>query len=165
MSKTSTTFTYSDIIYQFEYDPNDRSEVWCVDEIVHRDEYILSSFKGVEGGHIVDIGANCGVATIIMAKQNPGSTIYSFEPDRKLFAILSRNVELNGLTNVICFNKAVSKPGVPSLTLFIHPQYSGGNTSYSNEATFKQFWNNPNIEHYSVDCISLDELFVIIISI
>lgn len=156
---TLTTFYYSGTTYQFEYDANDRSEAWCVDEIVHRDEYTLSSFKDIKGGNLIDIGANCGVATIIMAKQNPESTIYSFEPDRKLFGILSHNVDLNGLTNVKLFNKCVSKPGVASLTLFIHPLYSGGNTSYSEETAFKQFWNSNDIQHYNVDCISLDELF------
>lgn len=155
---TLTTFSYSGNTYQFEYDATDRSEAWCVDEIVHRDEYILSSFKNINHGHIIDIGANCGVATIILAKQNPNSTIYSFEPDRKLFIILTRNVELNELNNVKLFNKAVSKPGQPSLTLFLHPLYSGGNTTYSDVTTFKQYWNNNQVEHYTVDCISLDSI-------
>jgi FkbM family methyltransferase len=155
---TLTTFSYSGITYQFEYDANDRSEAWCVDEIVHRDEYVLSSFKNINAGHIVDIGANCGVATIILAKQNPNSTIYSFEPDRKLFAILTRNVQLNELNNVKLFNKAVSKPGQASLTLMLHPLYSGGNTTYSDPVTFKQYWNNTDVEYYTVDCISLDAI-------
>jgi FkbM family methyltransferase len=155
---TSTTFSYSGTTYQFEYDATDRSEAWCVDEIVHRDEYVLSSFKNINQGHIIDIGANCGVATIILAKQNPNSTIYSFEPDRKLFAILTRNVQLNGLNNVKLFNKAMSKPGQTSLTLMLHPLYSGGNTSCSDVTTFKQYWNNNDIEYYTVDCVSLDSI-------
>ena len=53
---------------------------------------------------------------------------------------------------------AVTKDGVDSLTLCLHPAYSGGNTTYSNIDSFKSFYNNNNIDSYVVECISLDKI-------
>ena len=102
--------------------------------------YILDNFVNNDNKCFIDIGANCGVATIILAKQNPLSTIYSFEPDKQLFKILQNNIKINNLTNVKAFNMAVTKDGVDSLTLCLHPAYSGGNTTYSNIDSFKSFY-------------------------
>lgn len=55
---------------------------------------------------VVDVGANIGYYTLLMAKQR--AIVHSFEPEPKNFALLKKNVELNNFTNVILYNKAVS---------------------------------------------------------
>jgi FkbM family methyltransferase len=145
-------FIYFGKDYLFEYNPNDVSGLGCVYEIVTINEYILHNFVNKVDKNFIDIGANCGVATIILAKQNPLSTIYSFEPDPNLFKILLNNIEINNLKNVKVFNKAVTKKNIKQIKLSFHPDYSGGNTTYLNNL-FSNGFNS-----IMVDCISLDEI-------
>ena len=154
----SLRFTYYNCDYNFEYNENDASGLGCIKEIVTNDDYVLHKFTNNEKKHFIDIGANCGIATIILAKQNPLSTVYSFEPDKLLFDILNNNITINNLTNVKTFNFAVSKDGVDSLELCLHPDYSGGNSTYSDVNNFKSHFNTNNISSYTVKCISLDKI-------
>jgi len=137
---------------------NDPSTEGCISEIVHGNEYKLDNFSNIKNVTFIDIGANCGIATIILAKQNPESIVLSFEPDKKIFEFLSNNVKLNNLSNVILHNKAVSKNGINSINLYMHNYYSGANTTYSDPDTFKKSFGESNINIYKVDCISLDEI-------
>jgi FkbM family methyltransferase len=118
----------------------------------------LDKFINNVNKNFIDIGANCGVATIILAKQNPLSTVYSFEPDRNLFNILERNVNSNNLNNVKIFNFAVSKNNIKNIQLCKHPMYSGGNTTQSTSESMKNYYNVEIIDSYSVECVSLDNI-------
>lgn len=153
-------FFYNNNLFFFSYNEKDSSEICCVGEIVQNNEYVLNNFTNTVNKHFIDIGANCGVATIILAKQNPLSTIYSFEPDKDLFDILTNNVLLNNLTNVKLFNLAVGKNGLKTLQLCKHPNYSGGNTTQSTPENMQDFFNTETIDNYFIDCISLDEIFL-----
>ena len=68
----------------------------------------LGKFR-FEPGAIVDIGANLGVYTIILALKNPQRMIYSFEPHPAVFCALSDNMRLNDLSNVKAEKLAVGK--------------------------------------------------------
>lgn len=59
---------------------------------------------------VVEIGANVGVFSLYFAVhlQKQGGRVYVFEPSRKAYARLQENTRLNGLTNLECFNAAVS---------------------------------------------------------
>ena len=65
----------------------------------------IDSFK--DGEAFFDIGANVGVYSLYCASQHPGSQVYAFEPMPKNFIRLLHNVELNGFTNLHCFNYAI----------------------------------------------------------
>ena len=59
--------------------------------------------------NVIDIGANIGLFTLILAKLvGKSGHVYSFEPDPQLFQILNENVKLNQLENVSTFQLAVS---------------------------------------------------------
>ncbi len=73
---TTVSFIYSDNKYKLCINPDDSSGNGCIREIITRNNYGLDNFKNITST-IIDIGANCGVATIILAKQNPKS-IYIF---------------------------------------------------------------------------------------
>jgi hypothetical protein len=66
-------FTYNNNEYTVNSNDADPSTVGSIDEIVLRDEYLLHNFINSKGQVFLDIGANCGIATIIFAKQNPDS--------------------------------------------------------------------------------------------
>jgi FkbM family methyltransferase len=54
------------------------------------------------GWNVIDIGANIGYYTVLLAKlTGPTGKVYTFEPTRKYFGYLSRNVRENDLNNVI----------------------------------------------------------------
>jgi FkbM family methyltransferase len=65
--------------------------------------FLLSQEKST----FFDLGANIGSYTLI-ASEIPNATVVSFEPHPGTFALLQRNVERNGRTNVRCLNVALS---------------------------------------------------------
>jgi FkbM family methyltransferase len=79
-----------------------------------------------EGDCFIDVGANCGVFSLMAAKQiGPQGVVIAFEPNLRTFAQLIENIRLNQAQNVIPFNLALS-----DRTDFIQlesgdPQHSG----------------------------------------
>ena len=62
-----------------------------------------------EGMHVIDIGANIGIATVAIAKRiRRVGKLYSFEPVPEYFNILKDNVSSNGLENVKVYELAVT---------------------------------------------------------
>lgn len=57
--------------------------------------------------YILDCGSNIGLSILYLKSVCPGATIEGFEPDVANFALLQKNVQGNGLTNVILHQKAV----------------------------------------------------------
>ncbi len=55
----------------------------------------------------IDVGAYVGFFTLLAAHANPAGRVFSFEPLAPVYDRLSRNIELNELTNVECINAAV----------------------------------------------------------
>jgi len=78
-------------------------------------ELILRQTKS--GDVIVDVGANIGYYTILLAdKVGLNGKVYAFEPDLINFEILKKNVEVNKLKNVVLVRAAVSnKKGISYL--------------------------------------------------
>ena len=58
---------------------------------------------------IFDIGANIGTFTTWMAKAFPKGKVYSFEPQRQVFQMLSGNAAINNLYNVYTYNIGLGK--------------------------------------------------------
>jgi FkbM family methyltransferase len=104
-----------------------------------------------QGMTVVDVGANIGYYTL-MAAQLVGDTgtVFAFEPDKRNFEILSRNVALNGCSNVILVPKAVSaKSGRERL--FVDKNNLGGHSLSK---------TNVNVDSVlMVEVTSLDEFF------
>lgn len=75
-------------------------------EIFYRNEYFFEckSQKPI----IFDCGANIGMATLFFKWLYPKCIVYSFEPDKKTFKLLQRNIRKNKLKNVFLFNLALS---------------------------------------------------------
>jgi FkbM family methyltransferase len=66
-----------------------------------------------KGDVIVDIGANIGYYTILLAdKVGKKGKVYAFEPDLTSFEILEKNIKANKLENIVAINVAIgSKNG------------------------------------------------------
>lgn len=81
------------------------------------------------GMTVVDAGAHVGYFTLLAAGL-VGETgrVYAFEPEPENYALLVKNVEVNGYRNVVCLQRAVSnKPG--DAKLFVGRD-SGGHSLY-----------------------------------
>lgn len=66
-----------------------------------------------KGNIVIDVGANIGYYTVLLAdKVGKTGKVYAFEPDKVNFEILKKNIEANNLKNVEIINAAVgSKAG------------------------------------------------------
>lgn len=71
--------------------------------------YVVSYLKDyiLQSKVILDIGAHCGSHTILYKKLNPEVQVYSFEPQSKMYNLLVKNIEDNGLDKVYPYNNAV----------------------------------------------------------
>lgn len=64
----------------------------------------VRALEGIQNPRIFDIGANLGTYTTWMAQIFPSGRVYSFEPQRAVFQMLSGNVAINNLYNVYTYN-------------------------------------------------------------
>jgi FkbM family methyltransferase len=61
------------------------------------------------GDIVVDVGAHIGSYTLLFAKLvGPTGKVFAFEPHKDNFALLKKNIEINGYQNIIAENKAIS---------------------------------------------------------
>jgi len=83
-----------------------------------------------KGDVVLDLGANIGYYTLIFAKLvGEGGKVFAFEPEPDNFALLKKNVEINGYQNVILVRKAVSnKTG--KFKLYLSDDNKGGHSMY-----------------------------------
>lgn len=101
-------------------------------ELLHLNRFISP------GMVVVDGGANCGIYTVAAAKLvGPSGLVLSFEPCAEAFAVLKKNVDLNGLANVRTYHAALSdKEG--KAALYHHKEgpnsFSLGATGVAREA-------------------------------
>jgi FkbM family methyltransferase len=65
--------------------------------------------KALEPGEVfLDIGANSGLFSVLAGERlGRDGVIIAFEPQQHLFSVLAKNIESNGVTNVVLFNAAV----------------------------------------------------------
>lgn len=59
-------------------------------------------------GPIIDVGANIGLVSLLLARRFPDRDIHAFEPNPTTFETLEANIARNGATRVSCHRYAVS---------------------------------------------------------
>ncbi|HJH26260.1 MAG TPA: hypothetical protein C5S37_12370, partial [Methanophagales archaeon] len=109
------------------------------------------------GMSVIELGACYGYFTLLLSKlTGPKGKVYSFEPCPKYFQILKRNVELNGVENVILYNKAVSD--TVSKVSFdaeaTHPYASLGQISGLDYSGYGNAYIQKKVE---IECVSLSK--------
>lgn len=103
------------------------------------------------GGVVIEVGANIGVHTTVLAQLvGNGGRVLAFEPQRLVFQTLCGNIAINSLQNVECFNCGVSsKPG----TLFV-PSPAPDRTN-----NFGGIRMNDRQQGQRVPVVTLDQIF------
>jgi FkbM family methyltransferase len=80
-------------------------DVWVIKETCVDGDYFWGG--GIKTGwNVVDIGAGLGDFTILAAKLCEPGTVYAYEPLAESFELLKKNLALNQVTNIRCFQKA-----------------------------------------------------------
>ena len=89
-------------------------------------EFIRKELK--PGNTFMDLGANIGYYTILASQLvGPTGKVLSFEPNQKTFSRLLRNIRIQNIKNVDCFNFALSDyDGVSNLYLDKEADNGGG---------------------------------------
>jgi FkbM family methyltransferase len=108
--------------------------------------------KLIESGMVVvDIGANIGYYTLLAAEKVGGhGKVFAFEPEPSRYALLEKNIRVNGLKNVIPVQKAVSnKTG--AARLYLDPRHNPGD--------HRLFDSFDGRESVAVETTSLDDFF------
>lgn len=112
---------------------------------------------------ILDIGAHCGSHTIVYKSINPNVNVHSFEPQKKLFELLTKNIEVNKFSNVKLYNNAVANNPIKyslgktiSDGAAIDLPISYGQTEYSNLGGVKLGKGGESVECITVDSLNLD---------
>ena len=109
-----------------------------------------------EGDIVIDIGANVGMVSILLAKKFPFLKIYSFEPLKENYDNFIKNIELNNIPKgvIIAENKAVTKDG-RLITMSINSANKGG-SSTTDVISVNSIMTKENSQ---VESITLEEIF------
>jgi len=102
------------------------------------------------GDTVLDLGAHVGYYTLLLARLvGPGGRVVALEPDPDNFALLSRNVALNGYASrVSLYNLAAAAPG--KLALYRSADNAGDHRVHPADG------DRPAV---SVDAVAVDGLF------
>ena len=91
--------------YKMQLDENDFMQMSLFDYEPMETDIVKSTVK--KNDVVIDVGANIGYYTLLMAKNQ--ASVFSYEPEPHNFVLLQKNVILNDFSsNVILYNKAVS---------------------------------------------------------
>ncbi|MEO7727661.1 MAG: FkbM family methyltransferase [Burkholderiales bacterium] len=103
---------------------------WRVDSLFTKEPDTIEWIRNFQPGEVfVDIGANVGMYTIWAAKTR-GVRTFAFEPESQNYALLCRNIVMNGLTGkVVAYCLALSD--VASYSLLHLSQFQLGGSCHS----------------------------------
>ena len=104
---------------------------WRVDSLFEKEPDTIEWIRGFQPGEVfVDIGANVGMYTIWAAKTR-GVRTFAFEPESQNYALLYRNIVMNGLSeNVVAYCLALSDTAGYSLLHLSQFQLGGSCHSF-----------------------------------
>ncbi len=90
--------------YTFDL-PDAQSFIWQFKDIFELENYKFQ--PKTRNPVIIDCGANVGTSCLYFSKTYPKSHIFAFEPDKKVYSYLQKNLKNNSIENVTLFNNAV----------------------------------------------------------
>jgi FkbM family methyltransferase len=117
---------------------------------VYAEDYVNSFFKNrlglIPGGIMLDIGANIGWYSVVMAKEC-GLRVFAFEPHPFNFSMLKDNIRINNTKNVFAFQNALAdREG--RMKLHVYKSYNMGRHSLVDHGKTGKY--------HEVDTISID---------
>jgi FkbM family methyltransferase len=87
--------------HQLIFTTPNRHTAWRVDTLFSKEPDTIEWIAGFAPGDVLlDVGANVGMYSVFAAKTR-GVRVYAFEPESQNYAILNRNILLNGLDGLV----------------------------------------------------------------
>lgn len=105
----------------------DFSEFHAVGDFVSRKEREFLLTYPIGEGAIIDVGANLGIVSLMLAKRFPERTIHAFEPAPSTFHALQTNIALNASANIRALPCAVADCN-GEIAFHAHPLGRGTNS-------------------------------------
>jgi FkbM family methyltransferase len=108
----------------FVVQPFDDSTTICANYFERdiRDWLLTPTVKNV----FVDIGANRGIYSIRAPQKYGYQTVHALEPNKEMFDVLTRNIQLNKLEEIVtCHNLAAGKE-TSTVQFSVDPMHKGG---------------------------------------
>lgn len=113
----------------------------------------VPDFPSKNDSTILDIGANEGFFTLRAREMAPRARIVAVEPNISAFRVLKKNVQSNGLKNILIVNKAIT-----SRTGKITFEIVKGHTSVGGLRVYKKYRHRGQLERIVVPSITLERL-------
>lgn len=107
-----------------------------------KDEREFASRLSLDNEFIIDLGANVGHYTAMLAKKYPKTKVIAVEASPSIFPLLKSNCKLNNLTNLVFYNRAISDKDDEIIEFFERDALS---------TTQKQFLNAMNIPSQQIN--------------
>jgi FkbM family methyltransferase len=126
---------------------NGFSEYHTVLAGVSADESRFISSYPVGEGAIIDVGANLGLFSLLVATRLNERLVCAIEPNPSTFSSLSQNVERNGRMNIRCFQCAIAEHD--GVVKFATSEHARANASIAGERSLA-------LGTISVPCFTLD---------
>jgi FkbM family methyltransferase len=126
--------------------------LWRVETLFTKEPDTIDWIGGfAEGDTLVDIGANVGMYSVFAARTR-GARVFAFEPESQNYAILNRNIHLNGLSGqVSAYCAALSdRSGFSQLHL---SAFVSGGSCHSYGAPLDHH-NQPVVARFAQGCIA-----------
>jgi len=114
------------------------------------DDFYKAKFVIKSGDIVVDLGANIGLFSIYVKELYPKTKIYAFEPEKRNFELLKRNMKKYKETYL--YKKAVGDKNKKE-DLILSRSY----LSHSLKDSFYKYWDNTLLTE-KVDVVTLDKI-------
>lgn len=101
--------------------------------------------------YIIDVGANTGIYSLIAKEISPNATVVAFEPVKRMYAKLKKNIELNKY-DILCVEKALSNFNGETIIF----DNVNSEHSYSITLTKNKSPNSLQVEDSKISVIKLD---------
>jgi FkbM family methyltransferase len=120
-------------------------------------KYIIKQIK--PGNFVVDIGANLGYFTILLAYMvGAEGKVIAFEADDENVTLIQENVSVNYLNDhVKIINKAVYSENT-TISFFATENFKGNGSIYKHDEAYLSNFGNENIVENKIEAVKLDHL-------
>jgi len=133
----------------------DTNDSGVIRSVMVYDEYLAQRFDYEDGDIFIDLGAHIGTWSVLMAMLNPTFTVYSIEPIPENYALLLKNVSVNGLKNVRSFLASASSDSQGKDSVY----YTDDSTDFGKAHKFVGSMLGGAGKTIHVDKISLNDIF------
>lgn len=139
-----------DIIFYIQDLDSSSTMNHMIEQVFQQDEYNLKKIDFMPGDIVLDIGANVGCVSILLAKKYPFLEIYSFEAHPINYNNLVGNIKLNDIENIKPYNLIVSDSDENIIPITLEVNNTGATS------LFKSKKNDPYT--FDIKTISLDTI-------